>query len=394
MIAFDAKRAFFNRTGLGNFSRSLINALAHHRPDEGLLLYTPSHATKETYRLNPSGQKRLQRLALKPFGNVMRVRGLGRLLSNRKLNVYHGLSNELPFDLKPGKPPAIVTIHDLLFLRYPKSYPFFDRQMYAAKWKHACRVADCIVAVSEQTRRDIVDFLKVPVSKTCVIYQSCEPIYYQLYKPDALTPDLFEEKTNPSNPPVFINSPEVAKAYYKLPKEYILYVGSVTERKNLLTLVKAIEILRNRVEVVLVVVGTGKTYLKKVRQYIHEKNLGNLIHFLGRIPTAHLPHIYGGASLMVHPSVFEGFGIPIIEALQCGVPVVASQGSCFAEAGGEGTIYVPPYDAEAFADVIERVLTNSQLQSQMIVAGLEHVQQFEPQKIAAQYWRLYDEVGR
>jgi len=381
-IAFDAKRMFFNSTGLGNYSRTLVSNLSELYPANRYLLYTPhfsfsledlTQARDDAFkpRINTAIRSPKGIWKTKIGGNIWRSMFLGNAINKDKPDIYHGLSNELPLNIQKVKSRKIVTIHDLIFLRYPSYYPTFDRWMYLRKWKHSCNQADVIIAISKQTKEDLIEFLGVSPDKIQVVYQAVDSRYYNDY-----------------NDRLFLNHGLFVPLDYKLPpqipKEYILYVGSITERKNLLSLVKAIELLKSRLQVPLVVVGKGKDYEYKVWQYIQEHHLANQIIFIPYLPVSELKAIYRCARLMVYPSEFEGFGLPIVESLFSRTPVITSKGSCFSEAGGPGTIYVNPLDVEEMANAIEKVLTDGAQQMEMIMQGWEFAKQFkaEPTSLA------------
>ena len=184
-IGFDAKRAFLNTTGLGNYSRTLMSSLAKHYADNQYFLYYPKKNIgfeQAKFSLAENMEVKTPNNALQALagGSFWRSWTLGKQIKKDELNIYHGLSNELPFSVSRnlGKPKTVVTIHDIIFMKYPKWYPTFDRFMYRRKWKHSCKVADKIVAISEETKGEIVNYFKIDESKIEVIYQSCDAAFY------------------------------------------------------------------------------------------------------------------------------------------------------------------------------------------------------------------------
>ena len=367
-IAFDAKRAFVNQSGLGNYSRTLIRSLAQYFPDNHYTLFTTKREGNEFSQKNISVVLP-ERLLDKKISSRWRSYGITELLSKNKIDIYHGLSNELPFNIGMFKGKKIVTIHDLIFLRYPKLYPLIDRKIYDKKSRAACQLADVIVATSEQTKNDIVEFYGTDTKKIQVVYQSCN----EVYRTHSVSPKGGEGGTQRTTE-------------YKLPAKYLLSVGTIEERKNLLTLVKSLTIIK---DIHLVVVGKKKKYFKKVQQFIKANGLENRITFLENVPNEVLPVLYQGAEIFIYPSLFEGFGIPIIEALSCGTPVITSQVGCFAEAGGKNSVYINPNDHEQLALEIKRLLSSAELRKKMSEKGLEHSKIFLPQVIAAQMMKIY-----
>ncbi len=279
-------------------------------------------------------------------------------------------------------------MHDLIHERYPEFYPFFDRKIYSQKFRSACQRADVVVAISEQTKRDIVDFYNIPSEKIHVIYQSCDP---QFSQPDNIPPQysthleaFFLEKKEENR--LFLTQKDTIEA------PFLLNVGTINARKNLLGLLEAFLLLENK-DLSLVVIGEGSgKYFEQVKRFIEEKNIDARVHFLSKIDFQDLPRFYQTAEVFVLPSFFEGFGIPIIEALWSGCPVVTTEGGCFAEAGGENSIYTNPNDAQSIATGIDKVLKNKDLQEGMREKGRLFVQKFEAKKIGQKWINLYQSI--
>ncbi|MBI4945494.1 MAG: glycosyltransferase family 4 protein [Bacteroidetes bacterium] len=368
-IGFDAKRAFLNHSGLGNYSRMLIRSLLDFYPENNYSLFT-TRKRKTDFSEFISSQKNTsvihpENFIDKQISSRWRSYKITPLLLENKIDVYHGLSNELPFNISKFKGKKIVTIHDLIFLRYPKLYPFFDRKIYDKKFKSACDLSDKIVAVSQQTKNDIVKFYSVDPEKIKVIYQSCDEVFCR-----QITVDKIKN----------------VKSKYKLPQTYLLYVGTIEKRKNLLTILKALTIVK---DISLVVVGKKKSYFKKVQDFISSNDLGKRINFLEDVSNEDLPAIYNSAEIFIYPSLFEGFGIPIIEALTCKTPVITTQDGCFAEAGGPDSIYIDPMNHEQLAEEIKKILSSPELRKNIAEKGYEHSKLFLPQVIAAEVIALY-----
>jgi glycosyltransferase involved in cell wall biosynthesis len=368
-IAFDAKRAFLNQSGLGNYSRTLIKSSIKYFPDNHYTLFTPSVNPTPFFKY-VSGQKNVsivqpKGLLNKVFKSYWRSYGITKEL--RGINCYHGLSNELPFNINEYKGKKIVTVHDLIFLRYPEYYPAADRKIYDSKFKAACDKADVIVAVSEQTKRDIERFYFVSSQKIKVIYQACDEIFYR-------------ESSSADSGRV--------KLKYNLPVEYLLHVGTIEERKNLLTILKALLLVD---DIPLVVVGRKRDYFRRAEEFVQKNNLSKRVIFTENVLTADLPDIYQGAKAFIYPSEFEGFGIPIIEALTSKVPVITSNEEVFAEAGGPDSIYIDAHNNEELSAEIKKLLAYPELCKQMAERGVEYAKKFEPKEAASEIIKLYSE---
>jgi len=368
-IGFDSKRAFLNQSGLGNYSRSLIRSLVTFFPANHYSLFT-TRKSKTDFSEFISSQKNTsiiqpQRLIDKQLSSRWRSYGITTLLPKNNIDVYHGLSNELPFNIRKFKGKKIVTIHDLIFLRYPQLYPFIDRKIYNKKFQSACALADVIVSVSEQTKNDIIEFYSVNQEKIKVIYQSCNEIFYKEITKDEIWN---------------------VRLTYKLPEKYLLHVGTIEERKNLLTIIKSLVLLK---DIPLVVIGKKKPYFKKIQQFIAEHKLDKRILFLENVPSEDLPAIYNSAEIFIYPSLSEGFGIPIIEALTCKTPVITTKGGCFSEAGGPNSIYIDPMNHEQLAEEIKKLSSLPELRKSIAEKGFEYSKKFLPKVIAAAMMELY-----
>lgn len=370
-IGFDAKRAAQNKTGLGNYSRFVIDVLLQYAPDYHYLLYVPN-PKKAGLLKKIAGKVNLKvrfprGLFGKKFSSIWRVWGITSDLVSDKVDLFHGLSNELPLTI--GKAPdtkSIVTIHDLIFLRYPEYYKFFDRLIYAYKFRKACLNADRIIAVSECTKRDIISFFHIPVTKIDVVYQGCD--------------DCFKRQV-PSE------IKENVQQKYGLPEQYILYVGSIESRKNLLLLARALKHTVHPVQVV--AVGKRTPYAGRVEAFLKENGLESRMKLISGVSYEELPAFYQMASVFVYPSRFEGFGIPLLEALNCGIPVIGATGSCLEEAGGPGSVYVDPDDEKGLARYIDLILGDEKMRTGMIREGKEYAERFEAPVLAARLLEVY-----
>jgi len=371
-IAFDAKRAFLNFTGLGNYSRFVLDALSQHQSGNEYLLYTPrTSGNPEVQQLihQPNIHVRTPSKMVSRLGmsSLWRSYMLGNVAASDGADILHGLSNELPF-IGNKKMKRVVTIHDLLFIRYPNFYKRLDVEIYKRKFKHACKVADIIIAVSEQTSDDIQEFLGVPKDRIKVVYQGCHANFRR--EADPFTMRQVADK-------------------YNLPDDFILNVGTIENRKNALLIIEALNILKDKIDVPLVIVGRATAYKTKLTEYIHKHQLQDRVIFLHEVDFHELPSLYQLAKLFVYPSLFEGFGIPIVEALNAHVPVIGAKGSCLQEAGGPDSIYVDPHKAEEMAEAINQVLHNPALATKLISHGDQWAKRFEPQAIAGDLMNVY-----
>lgn len=366
-IGFDAKRAFYNQSGLGNYSRSTIEHLIKIFPSNEYFLFTPS-VKHHIYENIPQQAKIITPSAmsagiLKSFWRTFRM---SKAIKKQKADIFHGLSNELPHNAHKTKAKTVVTIHDLIFMRYPELYAPTDRAIYHKKFKYAADIADSVIAISEQTKTDIINFLDIDESKIDVVYQGCSPIF----KKEISQKQKIE-----------------AAGKYNLPKEYMLYVGTVEKRKNALTVVKALN--EHNIDIPFIIVGKKTEYQKEIEACIVEHKMENQVRIFNNIPSKDLPAIYAQALIFIYPSVFEGFGIPIVEALNARVPVITTRGGCFSEAGGFAARYTDPHDTEEIARAIKEIAESEQIRNRMIKDGLEYSEKFSEERISKNMMNVY-----
>lgn len=381
IIGYDAKRAFHNTTGLGHYSRTLLRDLNRFFPEHHYLLYHP----KPSSLFNLQGLDALQEILPdtafdRLFSSYWRSSRVVHALKKQSVHLYHGLSHELPNGIEKTGIKTVVTMHDLIHERYPEQYAFIDRKIYTRKFRDACRHADTVIAISKQTQQDLIDFYSVPPEKIRVCYQSCHP--------------AFRER-------VAASELQRVKALYHLPDRFFLYVGSVIERKNLLAVCKATEMMRDEDSIPLVVIGSGKKYLQTVKSYVEKARLQQRIIFLSEHPAAKqndfitaadFPAIYQQASAMIYPSYFEGFGIPILEALWSGIPVITAHTSSLTEVGGDAALYVHPDKPEEIAVHMQTLLTAPALVASLIGKGKAQAMLFDNQRTAAEVMACYLEL--
>ncbi|MEX0987627.1 MAG: glycosyltransferase family 1 protein [Bacteroidales bacterium] len=365
-IGFDAKRAYFNKTGLGNYSRSTINSLSRLFPDNKYTLYTPSVENNGLYLppINTSVRKPVT-IWSRNLNSYWRSYGIVSQLTADGIQLFHGLSNELPLGLGKTRIKTVVTIHDLIFLRLPGLYPAIDRYIYHKKVMNAVKSADRIIAISEQTRNDLIELMDADEKKVKIIYQGCNPWFYE----------KVSEKRQ-----------EEISRKYNLPGDYLLYVGTIEERKELLTIIRAIH--EHTIRIPLVVIGRKTAYFDQVKKYMDAEKVQN-IHFHQHVENSDLPAIYQQAGAFIYPSRYEGFGIPVLEALNSGIPVITSRGGCLEETAGKGGLFTDPGNVEELADAIIRLTGDQKLRKKLITAGTKHAMQFREEKTVPQLIELY-----
>ena len=365
-IGYDAKRLFCNHRGLGNYSRDLIRILSQHFPDNQYDLYTPD--IKLEVPINTQNTSIIQPSGIYKFlpSSLWRSYGLNAEIMRRGDDIFHGLSQELPVGIEKLPIKKIVTFHDAIFIRYPELYHASYRKIFTAKNFHSSRVADRIIAISEQSKQDAIEFFDADPAKVEVVYQGCNNIFRQTAS---------------------ANEKQAIRNKYNLPSDYLLFVGAIEPRKNIASIIQSI--YQEKIDIPLVVIGRKTSYTTELQQLSTQLNLSTSILFLHLVETNDLPAIYQMSQLFVYPSIFEGFGIPILEALCSETPVITSAGSCFEETGGKYSQYVNPQNSQEIGEAIRKVLTDSFLQEKMKTEGLLFSEKFTDNIIAANLYNVY-----
>ncbi len=371
-IGFDAKRLLNNRSGLGNYSRTLIQDLLEYTEDITCHLFTPKigidsstcnfiRANAKTRIITPTRLKSIWR-------TMMMAQDFPP-----EMDIYHGLSHELPMGIHRKSIKSVVTIHDLIYLRYPADFPWIDRTIYHAKVQYSCLNADRIVAISEHTKKDIIDLFGISEERISVIYQTIDNMYKQQFT----LPEL-----------------QGFRKSHGLPESFILYVGALSSRKNALTLLKAYNQIPRNLQIPLLMVGSGKKYAKICYNYVSKNQLEDHIFWMGEWEASTLPKLYANAKFVVYPSYYEGFGLPVLEALWQHRPVLTSNRSSLPEAGGTLATYLDPDDVNGWTEaLIEHIqsMGSDSLTSQNHDLNV-HLQQFDSKHIVDQWVSLYREV--
>lgn len=368
-IGFDAKRLFLNNTGLGNYSRTLVRNLQSFYPKNEYHLYTPkikltaenSHFSKLPFHLHTPTTL---------FKSYWRSRGIVPLLKRENLDIFHGLSHEIPVGLNHSKTKTVVTIHDLIFKTNPDTYPAIDRFIYDKKWAYSCKNSDAIIAISESTKADIVKYYDINPDKISVIYQPCQPLFYNMQSDTSIR--------------------EVQQSHH-LHYDFLLYVGSIQPRKNLLNLIKGYALLQKSEQIPLVLIGNGGKYKLKVQKLIAALKLKKKVIWLENVyDNHHLQAIYQLATALVYPSFYEGFGLPVVEALLSKTAVITSNVSSMPEAGGEAAWYVNPNSAEEIGTAIQAVLSDEKERERRVELGFEFAQRrFSSETLVEEVMNLY-----
>ncbi len=294
---------------------------------------------------------------------------LPRWVHRFRLDLLHSLHYTRPFFL-PCK--SVVTFHDMTFFLYPHLHTLTKRLFFQAAIRFSGSKADALIAVSESTRRDVLRLLKLPPKKVFTVYHGVA----EGFKPIAET-SLLENIRNK----------------YGLPARFILYVGLVEPRKNLPLLLRAFKKATNDgVGAQLVVAGSFGWMVEPVFEQLQELGLEEKVHFTGYIPRQDLPMVYNLADFLVYPTLYEGFGLPVLEAMACGCPVVASAVSSIPEVVGEAGVLVPPNDEDALAQAILSMWHDQDLRERLAKQGRQQSSNFTWERTAQETAWVYHQV--
>jgi glycosyltransferase involved in cell wall biosynthesis len=285
-------------------------------------------------------------------------------------DVFHATDHLLP-PLRRSQ--SVFTVHDLIYLFYPQYHLPLNRWYLTLMMPRFLRRADAIIAVSENTRRDVTRMMGIPAEKMTVIHEGVNPAYHAGIAPA-----------------------EVARVRqkYQLPERYILFLGTLEPRKNIGLLLEAYHALLNRDPSVprLVVAGRKGWLFEPVFEKVRALGLGEQVCFTDWVPEADTPPLVAGAEVFAYPSLYEGFGLPPLEAMACGTPVITSTASSLPEVVGDGALLVDPHDAAALAQALERVLADAELRGSLRARAIARARLFTWEAAARQTLAVYQQV--
>ncbi|MDD5066411.1 MAG: glycosyltransferase family 1 protein [bacterium] len=341
-------------TGIGNYTINLIRHLARVDKKNEYILY---------YRYRTDEKKFLQA----GFPSRRFEPGLGFLMPDR-LDLFHDPAFKY---IRIGKSRSIVTVHDMV-VALPEDYTSEKfKKTQTPKLMKALRRSDALITVSRFTRDELVRKLGVPEKKISVVHHGIDTL-------------LFRTDKKPAGPP----------ALYKLPKEYILFVGNIEKRKNLIGLVTVFERV-NKVHpgLHLLLIGRNGYGHETIRDRIRSSPRKDRIRMIDYVQSQDLPSFYRNARLFLFPSFYEGFGMPVLEAMACQCPVVTSGCSSLPEAGGRAAVYVNPFDTYDITNKTLNILENEKLRKKLIIEGLEHIRNFSWEATARNTVKVYEKTA-
>jgi glycosyltransferase involved in cell wall biosynthesis len=368
VYTIDVSAAVHNRAGLGRYAAALARALADARPGEVSLFHNQGGDGRLPDALTDL-PRRSVRLGYKPWRMAILLAHWGRISFDRLLpdtRLFHSAEHLL---MPLRHVPTVITIHDLI----PKLFPEFHKKLNYYYLNLAmplfCRRATAVIAVSESTKRDLVAHYRLDPAKIHVVYEAAAPHF---------------------KPP----SPEkikMVRGKYRLPGKFMIHLSTIEPRKNLDRLLDALLLVRReQPDLKLILAGAKGWLYDDFFARIAAEGLEDVVRPLGWVPDEDLPAVIGAASLAVQPSVYEGFGLPILEHMACGQVVAASYASSHPEIGGDAAAYFDPAHVEEMAAVIGRLLTDSQEYQQRRELGLAQAAKFSWRRAAQETLAVYD----
>lgn len=373
-IGFDAKRFFFNHSGLGNYSRRLIESLLKYHPEHEYVLYVDrldalDKAHPEALRIlkryvhNRSDGSDLYTVVMVDGPKWWRTWGMGKRAAMDGVDVFHGLSNELPWDL-PASVAGVCTIHDVIFKEFPAYYPWLDRLIYDFKTKKAVQKAAKLVMTSEATQRQVEKYYPQAKGRSSVIYQAVDPEFYV---------------------------GESSNHWHVSSSPYFVYQSSFTDRKNHAALVEAFALIHRQTHWNLTMIGLNGPTLSVVKKQIEQLGLSDRIICLVDQSREEMIACVTGAAGFVYPSLNEGFGIPLAESLAANLPMAVSNIPVFRELVEDLPVYFHPNNAqEMAAAMLQITLDDEQVRQRLLRPSLK--KKISDENTAQQCVELYQKV--
>ena len=362
----------FRRAGVSHYIEQLLQQLARLDRSNRYSIYTTRGLTGEALGLpphiavHPSFFPTINprvRIPWEQFFAPLLMHAIGA-------DLFHGMLNVAPF---ASPVPTLITVHDLAFIRFPQTFRSYNRTYLDFATRISARKAAHIFAVSEHTKREVAGLIGVPEERITVTYDAPREHFRP---PETATLEAFRRIKN-------------------LPEQFILYVGTLEPRKNIITLLEAYDHILKEGRTIPLVIGGGKGWMyEPVFRRLEELGLQDRVRFAGYLDEEDLPLWYAAASVFVFPSIYEGFGMPPLEAMACGTPVVTSNSSSLPEVVGEAGVMVSPHDAEGFAKAIMRLLDDADLAADLRERGIAQAQRFTWKQAAERTLAVYKQVGQ
>lgn len=374
-IGFDARQAVRDDAEFGAYSRLVLEALALAAPR---YTYLRSYVTSRPHHEGYEAIERLHNVeTMEPDGALWRILTLpwrlwhiSKDLHNGSVELYHGLTEQIPLGLARHKIRSVVTVHNMAYL-YDKSIlnspENFLHRLYMGRMLHR---VDRIVAVSESVKRDIIKHCNIYSDKVDVVYSGVAKRFTE---------------------PVSEETMEEVGTRYNLPARYILGVGAQIERRNMLKVIKILPLIDH--EMHYVIVGRATAYTARLQRAAAELGVGDRVHFIHDAKEEDMPAIYHRATMLINISKYEGFASSLAEALTTGTPCIASRRLCMEEIAADAAIYINTNSRDELIGAIRRLTEDSKLRDRLTTEGLRHATRFRPEVVAFNLINCYRKVG-
>jgi len=367
-IYLDISAAVHRRAGLGRYAESLTRALVAAHPDRYALFYNRERGIKPLAGLEHLPTQTVA-LGYKPWRMLVWLGQLAHLGFDPLVpdaGLFHATEHLL---LPLHSVPTILTVHDLIFRHLPAHHKPLNRWYLNLTMPLYCRRATHIIAVSECTRRDLVAAYSLPPEKITVVHEAAAP-RFRPQPPDTVA---------------------AVRARYHLPDRYLLFVGTIEPRKNLTRLLSGFEAIHaDGLTDGLVIVGKRGWLYDDFFSRLEQSPARAAVILPGYVPDEDLPAIYAGAQALVLPSLYEGFGLPVLEAMACGTPVTCSDTSSLPEIAGDAALHFDPDSVESLTDALRRLLSDTDLRAALQQRGFEQAAKFSWGRVAAETEAVYD----
>jgi len=371
-IGIDSRAAeWYRGTGIGTYSHQLIKFLNKIDSINNYILYLPKTCNSN---ISFKNNFRIKHIEYKKNNNFWRDVDNPINIFNDSIDIFHVPQNGI--GLPNGKNcPFVITLHDIIPAKLPETVSDTYLEIFYNKIKKIISLCDGIITVSNYSKEDILKEFNFPPEKIFVTYLASEKIY----KPLNVT-----------------LSKKMVKKYYGISDDYILYIGGFSPRKNIIGLIEAFNLLKHkyRPQIKLIIAGNkGKSY-RIYKDRVEKLHLENDVIFTGFIPMEHIPYIYNASELFVYPSFYEGFGLPPLEAMACGIPVIASNATSIPEILRDSALYINPYDIDDIYKKIYITLVDKKLRNELIKKGFKRVSELSWEKTAIDTLDAYKKIAQ
>jgi glycosyltransferase involved in cell wall biosynthesis len=369
-IYVDVSAAVHRRAGLGRYAESLARALVAADPSRYALFFNRERLAEPLSGLASVPQRTVS-LGYKPWRMMVWIGQLGRIGFDRLLpgaQLFHATEHLL---MPLRDVPSVLTVHDLIFRHLPDHHKRLNRWYLNATMPLFCRRASHIIAVSEYTRRDLIEGYGLSPASITVVHEAADAKF----------------RPQPAE------AVEAVRIRYGLPERYLLFVGTIEPRKNLSRLVDAFDILRSEgLTDGLVIAGRLGWLYQGLLEHLKGSPARSRVLLTGYVPGGDLPALYAGAQALVLPSLYEGFGLPVLEAMACGTPVACSETSSMPEVAGGAALLFEPTRTEGIVDAVREILSDRALQADLRRQGLVRAREFSWERAAEETAAVYSSV--